>query len=177
MTTRRTFLKLTAAAGLAPAVASASRRRRGRVVVVGGGFAGATAARTLKALEPKLTVTLVEPNRIFTACPFSNGVLAGLREISQQQFGYDGVVRAGVTLAQTAATAVDAAAKTVTLADGSKLSYDRLVMAPGIDFRWDALPGYDEAAAEKMPHAWKAGAADRRCCASSSRPWTMAAWW
>jgi len=158
MTTRRTFLKLATAtaAGLAPAVASA--QGTGRVVVVGGGFAGATAARTLKALEPRLTVTLVEPNRIFTACPFSNDVLAAVREISQQQFGYDGVVRAGVTMAQTSATAVDAAAKTVTLADGNKLSYDRLVMAPGIDFRWDALPGYDEAAAEKMPHAWKAGA-------------------
>ncbi|HTG21336.1 MAG TPA: FAD-dependent oxidoreductase, partial [Reyranella sp.] len=156
MTSRRTFLKLTAAAGLAPAVASA--QGTGRVVVIGGGFAGATAARTLKALEPGLTVTLVEPNRIFTACPFSNDVLAAVREISQQQFGYDGVVRAGVTLAQTAATAVDAAAKTVTLADGNKLSYDRLVMTPGIDFRWDALPGYDEAAAQKMPHAWKAGA-------------------
>ncbi len=159
MTTRRRFLKLTAAAGLAPAVASAQGTgQAGRVVVVGGGFAGATAARTLKALEPKLTVTLVEPNRIFTACPFSNGVLAALREIGQQQFGYDGVARAGVTLAQTSATAVDAAAKSVALADGNKLSYDRLVMAPGIDFRWDALPGYDEAAAEKMPHAWKAGA-------------------
>ena len=155
---RRSLLKATA-----PAVASLAMpalvRAQGaaKVVVVGGGFAGATAARALKALEPKLTVTLVEPNRIFTACPFSNGVLAALREISQQQFGYDGVVRAGVTLAQTSATAVDAAAKTVTLADGNKLSYDRLVMTPGIDFRWDALPGYDEAAAEKMPHAWKAG--------------------
>src|SRR5262245_17649317 len=155
MATRRAFLKLSAAAVCAPAIASA--QGAGRVVVVGGGFGGATAARTLKALEPKLTVTLVEPNRIFTACPFSNGVLAAIREISQQQFGYDGVTRAGVALAQTTATAVDAAAKTVTLADGNKLSYDRLVMTPGIDIRWDALPGYDEAAAEKMPHAWKAG--------------------
>jgi NADPH-dependent 2,4-dienoyl-CoA reductase/sulfur reductase-like enzyme len=126
-------------------------------LVVGGGFGGATAARTLKALEPKLTVTLVEPNRIFTACPFSNSMLAALREISQQQFGYDGVTQAGVVLAQTSATAVDPVAKTVTLADGNKLSYDRLVMSPGIDISWGTLPGYDEAAAEKMPHAWKAG--------------------
>ena len=75
MATRRTFLKLAAAAGLAaPSIASA--QGSGRVVVVGGGFGGATAARTLKALEPKLTVTLVEPNRVFTACPFSNSVLA-----------------------------------------------------------------------------------------------------
>ena len=157
MATRRRFLKLTAAAGIAaPSIASA--QGSGRVVVIGGGFGGATAARTVKALEPKLSVTLVEPNRIFTSCPFSNSVLANLREISQQQFGYDGVAKAGVTLAQTAATSVDAAAKTVTLADGNKLSYDRLVMSPGIDINWGALPGYDEPAAEKMPHAWKAGA-------------------
>jgi sulfide dehydrogenase [flavocytochrome c] flavoprotein subunit len=157
MATRRTFLKLTAAASLAaPSIASA--QAGGRVVVVGGGFGGATAARTLKALEPKLTVTLVEPNPVFTACPFSNNVLAALREISQQQFGYDGVQKAGVVLAQTSATAVDASGKTVTLSDGSKLAYDRLVLSPGIDINWGALPGYDETAAEKMPHAWKAGA-------------------
>ena len=157
MATRRTFLKLTAAASLAaPSIAAA--QAGGRVVVVGGGFGGATAARTLKALEPKLTVTLVEPNPVFTACPFSNNVLAALREISQQQFGYDGVQKAGVVLAQTAATAVDASGKTVTLNDGSKLPYDRLVLSPGIDINWGALPGYDEVAAEKMPHAWKAGA-------------------
>lgn len=156
MATRRRFLKLATAAGLAaPSIASA--QSSGRVVIVGGGFGGATAARTLKMLEPKLTVTLVEPNRIFTACPFSNSVLANLREMSQQQFGYDGVVKAGVTLAQTSAEAVDGTAKTVTLSDGNKLSYDRLVMSPGIDINWRALPGYDEAAAEKMPHAWKAG--------------------
>lgn len=157
MATRRTFLKLTAAASLAaPSIASA--QAGGRVVVVGGGFGGATAARTLKALEPKLTVTLVEPNPVFTACPFSNNVLAALREISQQQFGYDGVQKAGVVLAQTSAMAVDASGKTVTLSDGSKLAYDRLVLSPGIDINWGALPGYDETAAEKMPHAWKAGA-------------------
>jgi sulfide dehydrogenase [flavocytochrome c] flavoprotein subunit len=157
MATRRTFLKLTAAASLAaPSIASA--QASGRVVVVGAGFGGATAARTLKALEPKLTVTLVEPNPVFTACPFSNNVLAALREISQQQFGYDGVQKAGVVLAQTSATAVDASGKSVTLSDGSKLAYDRLVLSPGIDINWGALPGYDETAAEKMPHAWKAGA-------------------
>ncbi len=158
MATRRTFLKFTAAAGFAPAIASAQGAGAGRVVVIGGGYGGATAARTLKALEPKLDVTLVEPNPVYTSCPFSNSVLANLREISQQEFRYDGVKRAGVTVAQTSATAVDAAAKTVALADGNRLSYDRLVMSPGIDFNWGALPGYDEAAAQKMPHAWKAGA-------------------
>ena len=159
MATRRGFLKLAGAAGLAaPAVASAQGAGAGRVVVVGGGFGGATAARTLKRLEPKLTVTLVEPNPVYTSCPFSNSVLAGLREMPQQQFGYDAVKAAGVTVAPTSATAVDAAGRTVTLADGTRLAWDRLVLSPGIDFDWGAIPGYDEAAAEKMPHAWKAGA-------------------
>ena len=155
MATRRHFLKLSAAAGLAPAVVSA--QGRAKVVVIGGGFGGATAARTLKALQPALDVTLVEPNPVYTSCPFSNAVLANLREIDRQQFGYDGIKRAGVTVAQTSATAVDAEAKSVTLADGNRLSYDRLVMTPGIDFNWGAIAGYDEAAAQKMPHAWKAG--------------------
>ena len=157
MATRRGFLKLAGAAGLAaPAVASA--QGAGRVVVVGGGFGGATAARTLKRLQPGLSVTLVEPNPVYTSCPFSNSVLAGLREMPQQQFGYDAVKAAGVTVAPTSATAVDAAGRSVTLADGTKLAWDRLVLSPGIDFDWGAIPGYDEAAAEKMPHAWKAGA-------------------
>jgi sulfide dehydrogenase [flavocytochrome c] flavoprotein subunit len=156
MATRRHFLKLTAAAGLAPAVLSA--QGKARVVVIGGGFGGATAARTLKSLQPALHVTLIEPNPVYTSCPFSNSVLANLREIDQQQFRYDGIKGAGVTVAQTSATAVDATAKTVTLADGNRLSYDRLVMSPGIDFNWGAIAGYDEAAAQKMPHAWKAGA-------------------
>ena len=158
MSTRRHFLKLSAAAGMAPSVVSAQSAGAGRVVVIGGGFAGATAARTLKALEPRLTVTLVEPNPVYTSCPFSNSVLADLREIGQQQFRYDGVKRAGVTIAETSATAVDVDARSVTLADGNRLPYDRLVMSPGIDFNWAAIPGYDEVAAQKMPHAWKAGA-------------------
>ena len=140
----------------APSIARA--QGAGRVVVVGGGFAGASAARTLKALDPKLTVTLVEPNATFTACPFSNGVIAGLRDLLQQQFGYDNVARSGVVLARTAATAVDTAAKSVMLQDGNTLAYDRLVLAPGIDINWSGLPGYGEDAAGKMPHAWKAGA-------------------
>ncbi|WP_229600359.1 NAD(P)/FAD-dependent oxidoreductase [Reyranella humidisoli] len=155
MATRRHFLKLSAAAGLAPAVVSA--QGRAKVVVIGGGFGGATAARTLKSLQPALDVTLVEPNPVYTSCPFSNAVLANLREIDRQQFGYDGIKSAGVTVAQTSASAVDPEAKTVALADGNRLSYDRLVMTPGIDFNWGAIAGYDEAAAQKMPHAWKAG--------------------
>jgi sulfide dehydrogenase [flavocytochrome c] flavoprotein subunit len=129
-----------------------------RIVVIGGGFAGATAARTLKRLDARLDVTLVETNPIFTSCPFSNEVIAGMREIAAQRFGYERIAADGVTVIAQAATGVDGRARTVTLADNRRLNYDRLVVAPGIDLRFDALPGYDEAAAERMPHAWKAGA-------------------
>src|SRR5580704_5993294 len=128
-----------------------------RVVVIGGGFGGASCARALRRLDAKLQVTLVEQSKTFVACPFSNEVIAGLREIEAQQFGYDKIAAEGVTVIVQAATKIDPKARTVGLADGTSLGYDRLVLAPGIDLRFDALPGYDEAAAEKMPHAWKAG--------------------
>jgi sulfide dehydrogenase [flavocytochrome c] flavoprotein chain len=128
-----------------------------RVVVIGGGFAGATAARSLKKANPRIAVTLVESSRTFTACPFSNLVIAGSRELKLQQFGYDRIADDAVQVAFATATRVDARARSVRLDSGATLAYDRLVVAPGIDIRWGALPGYDEAAAEQMPHAWKAG--------------------
>jgi sulfide dehydrogenase [flavocytochrome c] flavoprotein chain len=158
--TRRKFLAAAAATAAAsggvprPAIAQASPR----VVVVGGGFGGASAARALKAADPRIAVTLVEASRKFTACPFSNLVIGGLREISAQEFGYDKVAADGIQLVFATATGVDAGARTVATDGGASLAYDRLVVSPGVDLRWDGLPGYDEAAAEKMPHAWKAGA-------------------
>ena len=127
-----------------------------RVVVVGGGFGGATLARFVRAYDPRVDVTLVETNAAYTACPYSNQVVAGLRDISAQRFGYAGL--AGIKLVHGTAAAVDPAAKRVTLTDGSTLGYDRLVLSPGVDMAYGALPGYDEAAAGAMPHAWKAGA-------------------
>ena len=159
-TCRRTFLA--SAAALATSAALLARpaiaQSAPRVVVVGGGFAGASAARALRRADPRIAVTLVEANQPFIACPFSNGVIAGLRDLTAQQFGYGKVAADGITLAIKAASGVDPATRTVSLGDGQRLSYDRLVLAPGIDLRWDALPGYTEAAAEQMPHAWKAGA-------------------
>ena len=127
------------------------------MVVVGGGFGGASCARALRQADPRIVVTLVEPNATFTACPFSNEVIAGLRELSAQQFTYQRVAADGITVARATATAVDAPARSVALGDGTRLPYDRLVLAPGIDIRWGALTGYDEAAAALMPHAWRAG--------------------
>ena len=158
-TSRREFLKVTAAGASAamlarPAVAQGAG---GRVVVVGGGFAGATCARTLKSFNPRLVVTLVEASQTFTACPFSNEVIAGMRDLREQQFDYAKVASANVTLAFAPATAVDPQARVVMLSNGARVPYDRLVLAPGVDLRWDAIPGYTESAAERMPHAWKAG--------------------
>lgn len=153
---RRTLLKsasVTTAAALLPAPVFAQSPPK--VVVIGGGFAGATCARELK--RRNLNVTLVEPSTTYSSCPCSNSVLAGLRPLSAQQFGYDALKRDGIALAHQNATRVDAEAKRVTLADGTSLPYDRLVLAPGIDLRFDALPGYNEEAAKVMPHAWKAG--------------------
>jgi sulfide dehydrogenase [flavocytochrome c] flavoprotein chain len=157
-TSRRQFLKLGVAASTAlmplPAFAQGSGPR---VVVVGGGFAGATCARAVRHADSRIAVTLVEANPTFTACPFSNAVIAGLRELSAQQFTYERVAADGVTVVRGTATAVDGQGRAVTLADGTRLAYDRLVLGPGIDIRWGALPGYDEPAAAQMPHAWQAG--------------------
>src|SRR3954462_10023662 len=151
------------ARGIASAAAASAFARpllaqgAARIVVIGGGFGGAACARALRQLDPKLQVTLIEPDQVFTACPLSNEVIAGLRELPMQQFTYDRVAAAGVTVVAQAATRIDAQARTIILADGNSISYDRLVLAPGIDLRFDALPGYDEVAANRMPHAWKAG--------------------
>ena len=154
--TRRSAVLGIAAASLAmPAIARA--QGQARVVVVGGGFGGAACARALKHADATMQVTLVEPNKTFTACPFSNEVIAGLRRLEAQQFGYDKIASDGVAVIAQAATAIDPQARRVTLADGTTLPYDRLVLSPGIDFHFEGLPGYSEAASEKMPHAWKAG--------------------
>ena len=155
--TRRQFLRNSAAlAGASllpmPAIAQAAPR----VVVVGGGFGGVSVARNIKALDPKINVTLVEASPTFTACPFSNAVIGGLRDLKAQQFGYDKVRAAGVNVVIGTAIGVNQNGRTVRLSDLT-LPYDRLVLSPGIDIRWDALPGYNEAAAAKMPHAWRAG--------------------
>jgi NADPH-dependent 2,4-dienoyl-CoA reductase/sulfur reductase-like enzyme len=154
-TSRRQFLAA-ASAALLP-IPALAQNAGPRVVVIGGGFAGASAARFVKQANRAAAVTLVETNPTFTACPFSNGVIAGLRELRAQQFSYEKLAGTGVTIAFQTATAVDAQARSVSLSGGTRLPYDRLVMAPGIDLRFDGLPGYTEAAAQTMPHAWKAG--------------------
>lgn len=128
-----------------------------RVVIVGGGFGGATAARYLKRHAPQLQVTLIEPAPRFHTCPFSNLYLAGLRSWDSLGHGFEGLRGAGIDVIHARADDVDASRRTLRLSTGQTLGWDRLVLSPGVDMRWDALPGYDEAASLLAPHAWKAG--------------------
>lgn len=158
--TRRDFIKLTGAVGAASTLGwpSITQAARGRVVVVGGGFGGATCAKYIRKLAPGIKVTLVERDSKFVTCPFSNAVLGGLQDIGTITHSYDKLRKThGVKVIHDNVTAVDPAAKRVTLADGKRLRYDRLVVSPGIDFQWGAIEGYDEAASRTIPHAWKAG--------------------
>lgn len=151
-TTRRTVLTSLAASALAaPAVARASPT----VAVVGGGFGGITAARELVARG--IPAILIEPSPTYTTCPASNAVIGGLLPFSSLVFDYQGVKRAGISIVQDSAKAIDVQARRVQLAGGGTLTYDRLIVSPGIDLRFDAIPGYDAAAPKRMPHAWKAG--------------------
>ncbi|HXJ84129.1 MAG TPA: NAD(P)/FAD-dependent oxidoreductase [Candidatus Methylomirabilis sp.] len=150
-------MKLGAAAAALFPVPAFAQLAAPRVVVVGGGFAGVSCARALRQADPRIQVMLVEAGATFTACPFSNSVVAGLRPLSAQEFTYDRVAADGIPIVRGFATAVDVGSRTVTVSGGTRLGYDRLVLGPGIDIRWGALPGYDEAAAAQMPHAWKAG--------------------
>lgn len=158
VTRRKAVLGITAAAAALARPSILRAQASGRVVVVGGGFGGAACARALKRARDDLHIILIEPNAVFTSCPFSNAVIAGLREIEAQQFGYDRIAADGVTLIAQAVTMIEPERRSVMTADGVALPYDRLVLSPGIDFHLEALPGYDAAASEKMPHAWKAGA-------------------
>jgi len=156
---RRLFIGTTLAAGAALSAPMVLGQAKPRVVVIGGGAGGATVARYLaKDSAGALDVTLVEANPIYTTCFFSNLYLGGFVEFESLQHGYDKMAGGGVTLINDMATGVDRAAKTVTLAGGQVLPYDRLVLSPGIDFKEGSVPGWSaETHAEIMPHAYKAG--------------------
>ena len=130
-----------------------------RVVVVGGGFAGATCAKYLRLADSRVEVSLIEPHRQFVTCPFSNAVLVGLRDLASITYAYDSLrQRHGVRVVHATATTLDPTARRVMLDDGSTLTYERLVLAPGVEMQWGAIEGYDAAASERFPHAWQAGA-------------------
>jgi sulfide dehydrogenase [flavocytochrome c] flavoprotein subunit len=159
--TRRSFLGagLTAAAGTLAGCATGVSEKppagRRRVVVIGGGWGGASAAKYVRLGDPRIEVVLLEPNKQFVSCPFSNLVLAGLRDIDSLTFGYAGLRKRGVIVRHEAALAIEPDTKRVRVADGY-LAYDRLIVSPGVDFLWEQVEGLP-AAKDTVLHAWKAG--------------------
>ena len=153
---RRDFLKLAGAVSLAGCATTAPSKAR--VVVIGGGFGGATAAKYIRLWDPAIEVVLVERESAFTSCPISNLVLAGFSTMQEISHGYDGLRRHGVQVVQDEAVAVDAANKTVRLARGGDIAYERLIVSPGIDFTFNEVQGYKAAMhAGRVLHAWNAG--------------------
>lgn len=130
-----------------------------KVVIIGGGYGGATAAKYIRMWSPNVDVTVVERNPSFVSCPISNLVLGGSQKIEDVTLSYDTLQKKyGVKVVRGEATAVDVEKKVVRLASGDALPFDRVIVSPGIDFIYEALPGLNNAAAqERFLHAWKAG--------------------
>jgi sulfite dehydrogenase len=153
---RRDFLKLAGAISLAGCASPVPSKAR--VVVIGGGFGGATAAKYIRMWDPSIDVVLVERESAFTSCPISNLVLAGFSSMDDITRPHDGLERYGVQVVRDEAVSVDSAKKTVRLARGGDIAYERLIVSPGVDFMFGEIPGYEQAmAAGRVLHAWKAG--------------------
>jgi sulfide dehydrogenase [flavocytochrome c] flavoprotein subunit len=160
---RRDFLKagfagitLTGLAGCAGTGGTGAAKAR--VAVVGGGYGGATAAKYIRMLDPEIEVVLIEPNEAFVSCPISNMVLGGFRTLADITVPYSGLAKYGVRVVRDTATAIDVEKRQVRLARGDAVAYDRVIVSPGVDFMWEALPGMAAAGAqERVLHAWKAG--------------------
>ncbi|MCB4359025.1 NAD(P)/FAD-dependent oxidoreductase [Quatrionicoccus australiensis] len=160
---RRDFLKTGAAAGALASLygCAGGNKAGGHVVVVGGGYGGATVAKYLRMWsEGSVQVTLIERNPTFISCPISNLVIGGTKTMEDITVSYDGLKNKwGVRVIQDDVVAVDAAKRTISLKAGGAMSYDRLVLSPGVDFMFDQIGGLDNADAQgKILHAWKAGA-------------------
>lgn len=147
------------ATGTLAGCAGMKRAGAGRVVVIGGGFGGATAAKYLRMWAPDIEVVLIERERAFVSCPFSNRVLAGAMTIDELTTPYDGLAsKHGVRVVHDEAIAIDPVKREVRLAHGGPLTYDRLIVSPGMDFMYETIPGLNNAGAQgKILHAWKAG--------------------
>ncbi len=159
---RREFIKVAGAGAATAALAGCASMAgvgKARVVVIGGGYGGATAAKYLKLWGgPDIDVVMVERNAQFISCPLSNLVLGGSKTLSDLTRGYQGLAKQGVTVVQDEVTRIDPEKRVVTLARGKALTYDRLIVSPGVEFMYDSIPSLNnEAAQQNILHAWKAG--------------------
>ncbi|WP_431094492.1 FCSD flavin-binding domain-containing protein [Polaromonas aquatica] len=160
---RRSFLQSTAALGLLglAGCATTSVPSKAKVVVIGGGYGGATAAKYVRLLsDNKIDVVLIEPQEAFISCPISNLVLSGGKQIGDLTTSYAGLSRNhGITVVKDYASAIDTAKKTVTLAGGATIAYDKLVVSPGVELMFGSIDGLKDAnASGQVLQAWKAGA-------------------
>jgi NADPH-dependent 2,4-dienoyl-CoA reductase/sulfur reductase-like enzyme len=133
---------------------------RAKVLVIGGGYGGTTVSKYIRLLSDyRIDVMMVEPSAAFVSCPVSNLVLSGLRTMADITRSYDQLAsRHGVRIVRDTVSSIDAVKRTASLADGTTVSYDKLVLAPGIDFMWDQIGGLKQAhEAGQILHAWKAG--------------------
>lgn len=157
--TRRQFFSLAGSLPFARLLIGRARAStQARVVVVGGGFGGAACAKYLRLADPSLKVTLVTPQPQFITCPFSNAALVGLRPLASLTYTYQRLRESyGVQIVYAQAQELDPTTRCLTLSDGTTLTYDKLVLSPGVELRWDAIEGYDAEASTVFPHAWQAG--------------------
>ncbi|MCF7983019.1 MAG: FCSD flavin-binding domain-containing protein [Thiohalocapsa sp.] len=156
---RRDFVKTTGALAAIGAVGlpNIALGQGKKVVIVGGGTGGGTAAKYIKMADASIDVTLIEPNKEYYTCYMSNEVLSGHRSMDSIRHGYDGLKAHGVNVVHDAAAGIDAEKKVVKTAGGQEFPYDRCIVSPGVSMLYDKIEGYSEEAAQKMPHAWKAG--------------------
>jgi NADPH-dependent 2,4-dienoyl-CoA reductase/sulfur reductase-like enzyme len=159
---RRSFLQSSAALSLLGlgACATTSLPAKAQVVVIGGGYGGATAAKYVRLLsDNKISVVLIEPNEAFVSCPISNLVVAGSKQMTDITRSYATLANQGVHVVRDMVQSIDASKKTVTLAGGAVVAYDKLVVSPGIDMMMGSIEGYAAAHSScQIVHAWKAGA-------------------
>ncbi|MGD8310756.1 MAG: FCSD flavin-binding domain-containing protein [Chromatiales bacterium] len=156
---RRDFLKVGggALAGVSVGFPMVSFGATRRVVVVGGGVGGCTVAKYLRKIDPTVEVVLVEAKPQYHTCFLSNEVLSGERTIESITFGYDGLQKHGVVVEHDRVVGIDPAKKQVVTAGGNVINFDRCVVSPGVDFKWEAIDGYGPEVADSIPHAWYAG--------------------
>ena len=160
---RRHFLGVSSGASLgllAGCAANPINISKANVVVVGGGYGGATAAKYVRMFSNNSAqVTLIEPNAEFISCPMSNLVVGGHTSISNISTPYDNLIkRHGIKVVKDMVTSIDAKQKTVRLASGASIKYDKLVLSPGIDMMMDRVEGLQKANQEGVTvQAWKAG--------------------
>lgn len=158
---RREFIKLLGGVGVGLSMSGllpgCIRETSARVVIVGGGFGGSTCAKYLHRFDNSLQITLIEPSRRFFTCPFSNMVINGMRKLENISHDYTAQTKRGIDVVHARVQSIDPVIKEVTVDNGMRFRYDRLVLSPGIDFKWEDVEGMEAGNAKVIPHAWQGG--------------------